>query len=117
MNQPSTRPHGFLDVLSIGHGHLSFKFDKHDAEQVAKAKKVLTDMLKRGYMLFIEVDGKQQRVRKFDPEREEYILEEPDVIPEPEEPVEPRRRHGSGRGRRVPMRHGKATAVGPIAGG
>jgi hypothetical protein len=109
---------GALDVLNVGHGHLKFKFDKANAEEVAKAKKVITDMLKRGYMIFVQIDGEQKRVRKFDREHEEYILEEPDDIPEPEPITPPRPRIGDGRrGRRVGMRNARATAIGPSAGG
>ena len=60
---------GGLDVLNIGAGHLKFNFDKSRPEEVKKAKKVLNDMLKRGYMLFAKVDGEQVRLRSFDPER------------------------------------------------
>lgn len=114
---------GHLDVLNVGAGHLKFRFDKGDPEEVAKAKKVIADMLKRGYMIFVEVDGQQKRVRSFDPNHEEYILEEHDQIPEPEpiesasSPVEspvPRRR---GRPPGVPLRTARATAIGPSAGG
>lgn len=107
---------GFLDVLNVGSGHLTFKFDKDDAAEVEKAKKVITDMLKRGYMIFVKDGGEQVRVRQFDAEREEYILEEPDVIPEPEpEAIAPRR--GRPPGKRVGMRGAQATGVGPTAGG
>jgi hypothetical protein len=106
---------GFLDVLNVGAGHLTFKFDRSKEEEADKAKKVIADMLKRGYMIFVEKDGKQTRVRKFDAEHEEYILEEPDVIPEPE-PIAPVRKP-KGRPPGVPMRSAKATAIGPSAGG
>lgn len=115
----SCSPTGCLDVLNIGHGHLKFRFDREDADEVAKAKRVITDMLGRGYMLFVLHDGEQRRVRKFDPDQEEYILEEPDV-PDAEavEPAAPRRRRGTGpRAGRVPMRQASATAIAPTAGG
>lgn len=111
---------GHLDVLNVGAGHLKFRFDKGDPEEVAKAKKVIADMLKRGYMIFVEVDGQQKRVRKFDPNTEEYILEEPDEIPEPEPIATPQhapipRRVGRRKG--VPLRTARATGIGPSAGG
>lgn len=116
---------GMLDVLNVGTGHLTFRFDKGHEDEVEKAKKVIADMLKRGYMIFVKVDGEQKRVRAFDPLHEEYIVEEPEVIPEPEQiaaPAVPQRR---GRGRppgsknaaRVPMRRTVATGIGPTAGG
>jgi hypothetical protein len=114
---------GCLDVLNVGHGHLAFKFDRSDPDQEAKAKKVITDMLKRGYMLFVLSGGEQKRVRKFDPVHDEYILEEPEVIAEPPaEPVADRvgssaRRVGKHQAKRLPMRESKATAIAPTAGG
>jgi hypothetical protein len=111
---------GVLDVLNVGHGHLTFRFDKEDPAEVEKAKKVITDMLRRGYMLFVKVDGEQTRVREFDPATEEYILEEPDVLAEAATPaaeVEPRRRRGPKPGRRAAMRTSEATGIGPTAGG
>lgn len=114
---------GCLDVLNVGHGHLTFRFNKGRPEEVEKAKKVIGDMLRRGYMLFVKVDGEQQRVRQFDPEREEYILEEPDdmaaaepTVPTDEPPASTRRR-GRPSGRRVAMRSAQATGIGPTAGG
>jgi hypothetical protein len=121
-----------LDVLNIGSGHLKFRFDKADPAETEKAKKVITDMLRRGYMLFVLVDGEQKRVREFDPEREEYILEEPEAIAAPDPaatpasdaaPAEKRRRgrpRGPGkvyRGQRIAMGTTRATGIGPTAGG
>lgn len=117
---------GALDVLNTGAGHLTFKFDKDNPENVEKAKKVITDMLKRGYMIFVKVNGEQVRVRQFDAATDEYILEEPDtpVNPEPQQlneaAAQPPKR-GRGRPRknetRVPMKQAQATAIGPTAGG
>src|SRR4051812_12954482 len=110
MNSPSN---GCLDVLNCGAGHLTFRFDKNAAEEVEKAKKVLTDMLRRGYMIFVKVDGQQKRVRQFDAIHEEYILEEPDVMPEPPATPDPAPTESARRpvgrpkglaGRRVSMR-------------
>lgn len=118
---------GFLDVLNVGHGHLTFRFDRNDADEVTKAKKVIQDMLKRGYMIFVKIDGDQKRVRAFDEAHEEYILEELDELTD-EAPAasaeinqnnEPKKRgrpRGS-TGRRVPMRRAQATGIGPTAGG
>ena len=112
-----------LDVLNVGAGHLKFNFSKDSVDEVEKAKKVITDMLRRGYMLFAIVDGEQKRIRKFDPELEEYILEEPEIIPSEAEPADkvrnPRRGKRGKRGgyRGVPMRSTRATGIAPTAGG
>lgn len=111
---------GFLDVLNVGAGHLTFRFDGKGDEEKAKAKKVINDMLRRGYMIFVLVDGEQKRVQAFDDAHEEYILEEPDDGP-PEEVVPdaaasaPKR--GRPKGKRVALKQGKATGIGPTAGG
>jgi len=114
-----------LDVLNVSSGHLKFRFDKSKPDETEKAKKVITDMLKRGYMIFVLVDGEQKRVREFDAEKEEYILEEPEIIPEPEPTPQirtdagdtPRRGPGRPRGRKVAMSAARATGIGPSAGG
>lgn len=113
---------GFLDVLNVGAGHLTFRYDgSKGEEEKTKAKKVINDMLRRGYMIFVKVDGEQKRVRAFDEAHEEYILEEPDDGPPEEEQVpdvaEPKRRRGRPPGRRVAMTAGQATGIGPTAGG
>ena len=95
---------GFLDVLNCGAGHLSFRFDNDDKEEVAKAKRVIQDCLRRGYALFIEEAGEMKRVKRFDPEHEEYIIEEMGV------------KKGRG-GRGVPIRKAKATAIPRTGGG
>lgn len=111
-----------LDVLNCAAGHLMFRFDKTKTEEVEKAKKVIKDMLSRGYMLFAIVDGQHTRIRKFDAEREEYILEEPETIPEPEpslgtNPRAPRARKTNLRERRIRLHETRATGIGPTAGG
>lgn len=110
---------GFLDVLNVGAGHLTFRFDKNRDEEKAKAKKVITDMLKRGYMIFVLDGGEQKRVRAFDEAHEEYILEEPDVIPEAPEVTDqkPEVRRLARRGKRVALTAARATGIGPTAGG
>lgn len=103
---------GTLDVLNCGAGHLSFRFDKADPMEVEKARRVIADMLRRGYSLFVEVDGQLHKAEAFDPETDSYIISD---APEPAEPSAPR--PGKGRKRKVPMASARATGVGPTAGG
>lgn len=93
-----------LDVLNCGAGHLKFEFSKASPEEVEHAKKIITDMLERGYILFIEHDGKTSRVTEFDPEKEVYIIQEG-----------PKKKRGRKKG--VPMTKARATGVGRTAGG
>lgn len=104
---------GLLSVLNCGAGDLEFRFRRGDETEVQKAKQVITDMLKRGYVIFVEVDGELQRVKKFDSQHECYVIH---VVPA----EAPKRRgwpKGSKNVQRVPMRRTRATAVAPISGG
>lgn len=111
---------GDLDVLNCGAGHLELKFDKSNAMETEKARRAVTDMLKRGYALFLRGEGETfVKVEAFDPERDCYIVSDtPEVAGlgtvEPA-PAEPKRR---GRGRRViPAGSASVTAVARSAGG
>lgn len=129
---------GQLDVLNCGYGHLQIKFDKGNEDDADKARRVIKDMLKRGYCLFVEIDGEFHKVKAFDPERDEYILKDPADIEVPNEQANPAaegttpattaeaptdaqpiRRVGRPRGpsKRLSMRTHRATAIGPTAGG
>ena len=65
---------GEISILSVGRGDIKINFASDDPDEIEHAKNVIIDMLKRGYMLFIEVDGKHVRVKDFDPKTNEYIL-------------------------------------------
>jgi hypothetical protein len=99
---------GYLDILNCGAGHLSFNFDTANEAEVERAKTVIRDMLNRGYTVLVEVDGETRRVKKFDPQRGEYIIADP-----------PPKRRGRppGPARRVPMKAARATGIGRTAGG
>ena|SRR5436190_18980663 len=58
-----------IDILNTGYGDFELRFDPDSPADVQKAKETITDMLKRGYAIFVEHNGKTQRVRKFDPAR------------------------------------------------
>lgn len=101
---------GELDVLNCETGHIHIKFDKADQAEVEKARRIIGDMLKRGYAVFVEVDGKTKQVREFDPTTDDYIIDD-DAAPNPEVTKGKRGR------RRISMTKHKATGVAPIAGG
>lgn len=103
---------GFLDVLSIGRGHLRIDFSRDDPADVEKAKKMIGDMLQRGYTILLETPEGTRKVKKFDPRSDgTYIV---DDGPGSSEPPKRRRAYKT---KRVPMRGAKATAVGRTAGG
>jgi hypothetical protein len=87
-----------IDILNTGYGDIELRFDPDSPADVEKAKQTITDMLKRGYAIFVEQGGKTQRVRKFDVDKNVYII-------------------GSTPAEEVPIAETKATAVGRSAGG
>lgn len=67
-----------LSVLNVSAGDVNLQFDPADEADKAKAEKVITSMLRRGYMLFARLpDGKLQRIYAFDPQTCSYVIEEP----------------------------------------
>jgi cysteinyl-tRNA synthetase len=89
-----------IDVLNTGYGDLELTFDPDKPDEVQKAKETITDMLKRGYAIFVRQGDETFRVRKFDVDRNVYI-----IGTTPAEEVE------------VPVSKTRATAVGRSAGG
>jgi hypothetical protein len=87
-----------IDVLNTGYGDFELRFDPNKPDEVQKAKETITDMLKRGYAIFVRQGQEFQRVRKFDIEKNVYII-------------------GSTPAEEVPISETKAIAVGRSAGG
>ncbi len=117
-----------IDILNTGAGHTEIRFDNGDPLELERAKRIITDMLRRGYVLFVEMgDKKLSRVQAFDAERGVYIIA--DLGEPPESPVEvagvdetgaqviERRKPGRPRNTEVSMTKVKATAIGRSAGG
>ena len=69
---------GGLSILNVGEGDTKLSFDKSNPAERIRAARIVTDMLRRGYALLVEVeqDGEKrfQRVKKFDEEKCEYII-------------------------------------------
>lgn len=114
---------GELSILNCRAGDIRIPLDEAKPIELAKAKQQVTDMLKRGYLLAIEIDGILQPVKSFDAETGEYIVEE--LVPSDEgeavyEPVElPKKVRPKGKTtkKRVPMTSVKATGIPPTGGG
>jgi hypothetical protein len=94
--EPTDKPG--IDILNTGYGDVELRFDADSPADVEKAKQTITDMLKQGYAIFVEHDGKTKRVRKFDVDKNVYII-------------------GSTPAEEVSVTQTKATAVGRSAGG
>lgn len=87
-----------IDVLNTGYGDFEMSFDPNKPDDMQKAKETITDMLKRGYAIFVRQGKETYRVRKFDPDRNVYII-------------------GCTPAEEVPIAETRATAVGRSAGG
>ena len=131
---------GTLSILNVGAGDTKLSFDKSNPAECIRAGRIVTDMLRRGYALLVEVErnGERayERVQAFDPETSEYIIadfdplaathESQETIPNGSEAqaaekgatpeAEPPRRK-RGRPRRVPAEGANAVAVARSAGG
>jgi cysteinyl-tRNA synthetase len=87
-----------IDVLNTGYGDFELRFNPNKPDEVQKAKETITDMLKRGYAIFVRKGDETFRVRKFDVDRNVYII-------------------GSTPAEEIPAAETRATAVGRSAGG
>lgn len=87
-----------IDVLNTGYGDFELRFDPNKPDEVQKAKETITDMLKRGYAIFVRQGQETFRVRKFDADKNVYII-------------------GCTPAEEIPITETKATAVGRSAGG
>lgn len=72
---------GILDVLNTGGGHISVSFDRASAVERDRARRMVLDMLRRGYAIFVEVAGELVPVRDFDPDRGLYYVTDVPAVP------------------------------------
>ena len=61
-------------MLNTGYGDFELSFNPDKPDEVQKAKETITDMLKRGYAIFIRQGEETFRVRKFDANKNVYII-------------------------------------------
>lgn len=75
---------GTIGVLNVGAGDTKLTFDKNNPAECIRSARIVTDMLRRGYALLVEVErnGEKayERVRAFDPETCSYIIADFDPI-------------------------------------
>lgn len=121
---------GELAILNTYEGDVEIKFDTADAAEAIRARRIITDMMRRGYTLLIEVDGAYQVAKDFDEKTGRYIIadfdptkekEEPNSVEDQEEAEEaaaapPPKRRGRPR-RSISMADTSAVAIAPSAGG
>ena len=70
---------GTVAILNVGAGDTKLTFDPAKPEEVARAAKIVKDMLRRGFVLLIEVGRDDQgpiyrRAHDFDEKTAEYII-------------------------------------------
>lgn len=66
---------GTLSILNVYEGDVEITYDTNDAAEAIRARRIITDMIRRGYALLIEVEkGVYQRVVDFDERRGRYII-------------------------------------------
>ena len=69
---------GSLQILNVGEGDVRIEFDRSDAAEAIRAKRIITDMLRRGYALLVEVErnGEKrfERAKAFDENTGSYVI-------------------------------------------
>lgn len=66
---------GSISILSVYEGDVKINFDTSDLGEAIRAKRIILDMLRRGYALLIKLpDGSYTRALGFDEAVGEYII-------------------------------------------
>lgn len=69
---------GTVFIPNVGEGDLKISFDKSNPVERIRAARIVTDMLRRGYALLVEVEENGEKVFRraldFDSETCEYII-------------------------------------------
>lgn len=124
---------GQIDILSCNDGHAEIHVNASDPISLTRAERIIQDMLRRGYALFVTgADGALIRVKSFDPVTKCYVIGDGplyagEVTPATEErkpatarqlDTPPRTKGKRGPGpRKVPVADVHTTAVPRSAGG
>lgn len=115
---------GMLDVLSVGKGDVTITVGGDEAE-VAEGRRIIEQMIRAGYGIFVESDKGLRRVKRFNPNRMTYVVSEPveaDALPpastRPALPAAPAKAPAKRtRDVDVPVAGSRAKAIGRTAGG
>lgn len=102
---------GMLEVLSIGKGDLKLTLGGDDPKDNENAKRIIEEMLRKGYSIFVETPKGLTRVKRFSAKRMTYIISE--IVEDPP----PAKGKSAVKEKDVPVAGSKATAVGRTAGG
>lgn len=119
-----------IGILNVGAGDTKISFDPANPKECERAAKIVTDMLRRGYSILVQVgeqifDGKKEaiyrRAHAFDPKTNEYIIMDvgEGELDEPgrEKAEKTQDRKPRGRPRRIRASGTHGISVGRSAGG
>lgn len=99
---------GTVGILNVGAGDTKLTFDPKKPDEVKKSAKIVADMIKRGFVLLIEVgkgddgDPIYRRAKAFDEKTCEYIIAGTIADPTTTEQINDEKQTGA------PPRKGKA---------
>lgn len=66
---------GSLNILNVAGGDIKISFDTKNVSEAIRAKRIIKDMMRRGYSLLIQnEDGTHTRALDFDETKGEYII-------------------------------------------
>lgn len=72
---------GQVGILNVGAGDTKLTFDPNNPAETIRARRVVKDMLRRGYALLVRLeDGKYTRALDFDEKTGEYIIADFDPV-------------------------------------
>lgn len=119
---------GTVGILNVGAGDTKLVFDNSDPDEVAKSSAIVKDMIRRGFVLLIEVGRNEkgpiyQRAHDFDAETAEYIVagapveQENSYVQEPASAPRRRRKAKAAKPVRIAASATNAVAVARTAGG
>ena len=108
---------GTLSVLNVAKGDFEIRFDGAQPAEVEKAGKIVNDLLRRGYAIFIHEGETTKKVLSFDPAQCCYIVPDLDSILS-EAPAKGKGKAKAAKATKaVPAAQAEAVAVAPVAGG
>jgi len=111
---------GEVAILNCTTGDTKISFDPAAPAEVARARSIVQDMLRRGYCLAVMVEGRMERVVEFDPKTCEYIVQSTAPTEEPTTALARRpggRKKGTPNRKRYSASGHSVVAVGQTAGG
>lgn len=111
---------GEVAILNCTTGDTKISFDPAAPAEVARARSIVQDMLRRGYCLAVMVEGRMERVVEFDPKTCEYVVQSTAPTEEPTTALARRpggRKKGTPNLKRYSASGHSVVAVGQTAGG